>query len=174
MSLIYFFMGIGLSMDAFSLSLSIGTTNPSKRNIIKTSLIVGIFHFIMPIIGYILRLYLNTKIGKVNYLSSILFLILAIETYINRNEEERSILTNINILLIAISVSIDSLTVGLALGLNNELIYHASTIFSIISSIFTYLGLTLGKRLRNKYKKLSNYIGIIILILLSLKYLINV
>ena len=174
MSLIYFFMGIGLSMDAFSLSLSIGTTNPSKRNIIKTSLIVGIFHFIMPIIGYILGLYLNTKIGKVNYLSSILFLILAIETYINRNEEERSILTNINILLIAISVSIDSLTVGLALGLNNELIYHASTIFSIVSSIFTYLGLTLGKRLINKYKKLSNYIGIIILILLSLKYLINV
>ena len=174
MSLIYFFMGIGLSMDAFSLSLSIGTTNPSKRNIIKTSIIVGIFHFIMPIIGYILGLYLNTKIGKVNYLSSILFLILAIETYINRNEEERSILTNINILLIAISVSIDSLTVGLALGLNNELIYHASTIFSIVSSIFTYLGLTLGKRLINKYKKLSNYIGIIILILLSLKYLINV
>ena len=52
MSLIYFFTGIGLSMDAFSLSLSLGTTNPEKNIILKTALIVGLFHFIMPILGY--------------------------------------------------------------------------------------------------------------------------
>ena len=53
MSLIYFFTGIGLSMDAFSLSLSLGTTNPKKSIILKTALIVGLFHFIMPLLGLI-------------------------------------------------------------------------------------------------------------------------
>lgn len=174
MSLIYFFIGIGLSMDTFSLSLSIGTTNPNNRSIVKTSITVGFFHFFMPIIGYIIGLYFNTKINNTNILTSIIFILLAIEIYRNRNEKEKSILTIINILLIALSVSLDSFSVGIALGLNNELIYIASTIFSIISSIFTYLGLTLGKKLNSKYKNISTYIGIILLILVALKYLINV
>ena len=174
MSLIYFFIGIGLSMDAFSLSLSLGTTNPSLKSIIKTSITIGIFHFFMPIIGYIIGLYFNTKINNPNIFTSIIFLILTYEIYRNRNEEETSILTNINILLISISVSIDSLSVGIALGLNNELIYLASIIFSIISSIFTYTGLILGKKLNSKYKNISTYIGIILLLIVALKYLINV
>ena len=174
MSLIYFFIGIGLSMDTFSLSLSIGTTNPNNRSIVKTSITVGFFHFFMPIIGYIIGLYFNTKINNTNILTSIIFILLAIEIYRNRNEKEKSILTIINILLIALSVSLDSFSVGIALGLNNELIYIASTIFSIISSIFTYLGLTLGKKLNSKYKNISTYIGIILLLIVALKYLINV
>lgn len=173
MSLIYFFIGIGLSMDAFSLSLSLGTTNPSKRNIIITSITVGIFHFFMPIFGYTIGTIFN-KINYINLLTFVIFIILAYEIYRNRNEENKSILNIISIFLISISVSLDSLTVGIALGLNNELIYIASTIFSIVSFTFTYLGLILGKKLKEKYKNLSTYIGIILLLIVALKYLLNV
>ena len=174
MSLIYFFIGIGLSMDAFSISLSLGTTNPNNKSIIKTSITVGIFHFFMPILGYIIGLYFNTKINNTNILTSIIFLVLSYEIYRNRNEEETSILNIINILLISLSVSLDSFSVGIALGLNNELIYIASTIFSLTSLTFTYLGLILGKKINSKYKNISTYIGIILLIIVALKYLINV
>ena len=174
MTLIYFFTGIGLSMDAFSLSLSLGTTNPSKRNIIKTALIVGLFHFIMPLLGYFIGNSFKYKIPNINILTFILFIILSIEMYKTKDEEKSSILNNITILLIAFSVSIDSFTVGIAFGLNNEYILISSIIFSIISSIFTYLGLTLGKRIKNKYKKLSTYLGIILLLIVAFKYLINV
>ena len=174
MTLIYFFTGIGLSMDAFSLSLSLGTTNPTKRNIIKTALIVGLFHFIMPLLGYFIGNSFKYKIPNINILTFILFIILSIEMYKTKDEEKSSILNNITILLIAFSVSIDSFTVGIAFGLNNEYILISSIIFSIISSIFTYLGLTLGKRIKNKYKKLSTYLGIILLLIVAFKYLINV
>ena len=174
MSLIYFFIGIGLSMDAFSISLSLGTTNPNNKSIIKTSITVGIFHFFMPILGYIIGLYFNTKINNTNILTSIIFLVLSYEIYRNRNEEETSILNIINILLISLSVSLDSFSVGIALGLNNELIYIASTIFSLTSLTFTYLGLILGKKINSKYKNISTYIGIILLLIVALKYLINV
>lgn len=174
MSLIYFFTGIGLSMDAFSLSLSLGTTNPRKKTIIKTSIIVGVFHFIMPILGYFLGYAFKYRIPNINILTFVLFLILSIEMYKSKNEENNSILNNLNILLIAFSVSIDAFTVGIAFGLNNELVLISSTIFSIISLIITYLGLTLGKTLKTKYKKFSTYLGIILLLIVAIKYLLNV
>lgn len=174
MSLIYFFVGIGLSMDAFSLSLSIGTTSPKKNIIIKTALIVGIFHFFMPILGYSIGNVLKDKIIGINYLTFLIFIFLSIEMYRNRNEEKTNILNIITILIIALSVSIDSFTVGIAFGLNNEYIIVSSIIFSIISSLFTYLGLVLGKKLKYKYKNKATYIGIILLLIVALKYLLNV
>ena len=44
-------VGISLSMDAFSLSLAYGTINLNKRQKLTLSLIVGAYHFIMPLIG---------------------------------------------------------------------------------------------------------------------------
>ena len=174
MSLIYFFTGIGLSMDAFSLSLSLGTTNPNKMIIIKTSIIVGLFHFIMPLLGYFIGNSFRFRISNINIITFILFIILSIEMYKSKDEDNTSILNNITILLIAFSVSIDAFTVGIAFGLNNELITISSLIFSIVSTFFTYLGLSLGKILKNKYKKLSTYLGIILLLIVAFKYLLNV
>ena len=174
MSLIYFFTGIGLSMDAFSLSLSLGTTNPSKINIIKTALIVGLFHFFMPLLGYFIGYTFQYKIPNINILTFILFVILSMEMYKSKDEEKASILNNLTILLIAFSVSIDSFTVGIAFGLNNEYMLISSIIFSITSALFTYIGLVLGKKLKTKYKTLSTYLGIILLLIVALKYLINV
>ena len=44
-------VAIGLSMDTFSLSLGYGMFNLSKKNIIRISIIVGLFHFLMPLLG---------------------------------------------------------------------------------------------------------------------------
>ena len=173
--LIYFFMGISLSMDAFSLALSLGTTLPNKKEIQKTSLAVGIFHFFMPLIGNrIGKIFQKHLLGKANVLTSIIFLFLAIEMFINRNkEDEEQTLTIATILLIAFTVSIDSLTVGFAFGLTNEIILLASTIFMIVTAVITYIGFYLGKKMRNQYKKGAVYIGILIMLFISLKYLLS-
>ncbi len=161
-------------MDAFSLALSIGTTSPLKRNIIKTSLTVGLFHFIMPMLGYFIGNSFKSRMSGINILTFILFVVLSYEMYKSKDEENSTILNNITILLIAFSVSIDSFTVGIAFGLNNEFIIISSLIFSITSLIFTYLGLILGKKLKNKYKKKAIYLGIILLLIVAFKYLLNV
>ena len=44
-------VGISLSMDAFSLSLIYGTQNIGKKNEIMLTIIVGLFHFFMPLLG---------------------------------------------------------------------------------------------------------------------------
>ena len=49
--LLVILLSISLSMDAFSLSLCFGTLNLSYKKIFTFSLIVGIFHFMMPLLG---------------------------------------------------------------------------------------------------------------------------
>ena len=50
-------------MDAFSLSLAYGTINLRKKEIILLSLIVGIYHFIMPILGMNVGIYISKFIN---------------------------------------------------------------------------------------------------------------
>ena len=44
-------IAISLSMDAFSLSLAYGTLNLCKKDVIKLATTVGLYHFLMPLIG---------------------------------------------------------------------------------------------------------------------------
>lgn len=89
-TLIYFFMGLSLSMDTFSLSLSIGTTLPSTKQIINTSLIVGLFHFIMPFLGSMIgNIFSNALFVKTNYITFAIFSVLALQMYLNKNKEEK-------------------------------------------------------------------------------------
>ena len=77
--LIYFFLAISLSMDAFVINLSLGTYNPRKKIILLFSSIIGLFHFIMPIFGYYLGSILLDNNIITKYLPSIIFLIIALE-----------------------------------------------------------------------------------------------
>lgn len=171
--LIYFFMAVGLSMDAFSLALAYGTTKISINKKILLSIIVGVFHFIMPQLGAWLgsELLLN-YIAKADYLVGIIFLILAVEMFVSRNDEKKGTITNfLSIIIFAFTVSIDSFSVGVALSLTSKTITTACLVFAITSMSFTFLGINIGNKIADKFEKKSEYIGIIILLFLGIKYL---
>ena len=172
--LIYFFMAVGLSMDAFSLAIAYGASNINKIKIIILSAFVGIFHFLMPYIGSIIGSKIFFIMEKSNFIISIVFFLLALEMYKSRNEEHDGILTNMmSLIIFAFTVSIDSFSVGLALGINENELISAFIIFSIVSAFFTYIGLTLGRYLAIQYGKKANYFGVIILLIIGIKYLVS-
>ena len=172
-TLIYFFIAIALSLDAFSISISLGTLNPKKLLTYYTSLIVGFFHFLMPLLGYLIGNFFFNKIPFQNILTFLILFVIAYEMYRNKEEKIKFPIFNIlTIITIAFTVSIDSFTIGMAFGLNNNNIVLASIIFSLTSSIFTYCGLILGKKLSSKYNEKATYLGIVIMILVALKYLL--
>lgn len=76
-----------------------------------------------------------------------------------------------SIILFAFTVSIDSFSVGIGLSTicDNKLL--AVSIFSLTSFFFTYLGITIGGSLTNKFGKISTLFGSIVLLCLSLVYL---
>ena len=52
--ILIFVIAISLSMDAFSLAIAYGTNNLEKKEINLLSIIVGLYHFFMPILGMLL------------------------------------------------------------------------------------------------------------------------
>lgn len=160
-------------MDAFSLAIAYGTNNLKKIKIITISLFVGLFHYFMPSIGSMIgNQFFNNFIKHSNIIVGIIFIILAIEMILSIKEEKNIKIDNIiEIIIFSLTVSIDSFSVGVALGITKANILLCSIIFSITSLIFTFIGLMIGKYLNKKYGEKSTIIGIIILFIISLKYI---
>ena len=117
-ALIILTIAISLSMDAFSLALAYGTLNLEKKDIISTAIIVGIYHFFMPLLGNGVR-NIILKLFPLNP-SAIVFVVLVfigIQMIIEglKNTEEVKKLSFLEKILFGLAVSIDSFSVGIGL-----------------------------------------------------------
>lgn len=168
-------LAIGLSMDAFSLALIYGTLNLDNKIEKIMGITVGVFHFFMPILGYYLGKIILSII-KINpdIIVGIIFILLGFEMVISiRKEEQAKVLTNLaSVVLFALTVSIDSFSIGIAFGASSTNIILPCIIFSITSGLFTYIGLILGKKLSTTFGDITTLFGAIILIGLGIKYLL--
>lgn len=161
-------------MDAFSLSLLYGTEGINKKDKILLSLIVGIYHFIMPLVGLTIGSFITSKlIINTNILVGIILSLISIEMMISsfKNKEEKFLISIPGFLLFGLSVSIDSLTTGIGLPAITSKHILSSIIFSITSLMFTFLGLNLGNLLNQKYGKISTLIGGLILLIIGIIYI---
>lgn len=169
-----FLIAISLSMDAFALSFSYGILKTKNKIMIITSIIVGIFHFIMPLLGHKFSTFLfSYTFIKPKVILFLIFLFISIDMLFSYFEKNKKLL-NLNffgILFFAISVSIDSFTVGIGFDLISNNILLSAIIFSIISSLFTVLGFFLGKKFNNTMGKNSFLIGSFLLFLYAVKVL---
>ncbi len=167
-------VGVSLSMDAFSLALAYGTVGLSKKNKIILSIIVGCFHFFMPLMGLIFGNIITTHfIIHVNVMVAVIFGIIGAEMIISsvKDEEIRVLISIIGFLLFGLSVSIDSFTTGIGLEVINNNYLQVSFIFAVISGLFTYLGLQLGIYFNKTLGRYATFLGGVILIILGIYYL---
>lgn len=169
-----FIIAISLSMDAFSLALIYGTLGLSKNSKILLSLIVGLYHFFMPIFGLYFGSLLipNTYLG-LNYVVAIIFILIGMGMIItSKKDNEEAMFVNIlAFLTFGFSVSIDSFTTGIGLNVVNKNYYEVGLVFFLISAIFTYAGLNLGNVLSKRVGFIATIIGGILLILLGIRYI---
>lgn len=168
-------IAVSLSMDAFSLSLAYGTLGITKKEISKLSFIVGLYHFFMPLFGYYLgRILLNIIPINPDFIVFIVLSFVGIEMIIESIKDENIVKKNnfIDLLLFGLAVSMDSFSIGIGLNaISHKKILCALT-FSLTSSLFTYLGLNLGKKINQLIGKISTTIGGIVLIIIGIIYLL--
>lgn len=169
-------IALTLSMDAFSLSLAYGTLNFKQKEINILSIIVGAYHFFMPLLGIIVGSLVTKyiQIGS-NLIIFCIFFIIGIQMVIEsiKNDKEIKKLKYSQMLLFGLAVSIDSFSVGIGLSAITDKFIIASFIFSITSFTFTYIGLKLGKYVNEKIGSISTMIGGLILIVLAVLYLLK-
>lgn len=167
-------IGISLSMDTFSLSLSLGSIVKENKYLKYFPLVVGIFHYILPLLGNLIGIKIISTFNIAsNIILGLILIILGINLAIHyfKDEEIKINLNIISVVLLAFSVSIDSFSVGLGISNITNKHYLSSLIFSVCSFSFTLMGLIIGKYSNKVIGKCASMLGIILLLLLGIYHL---
>ena len=171
--ILIFIIAVSLSMDAFSLSLAYGTNLLTKKEIKLLSIIVGIYHFFMPILGMIIGKFIEQLIHiSGNFIVFIIFTIIGLNMIVEtfKSEEKVKKMKIGEMILFGLAVSIDSFSIGVGINNISNNFIMCSCVFSIVSFSFTYLGLKLGNKLNQLIGKIATLIGGISLIILGVIY----
>ena len=172
---IIFIIGISLSMDAFSLSLAYGTLDIKEKDMDILSVIVGCYHFVMPLLGvFIGAIILNWFPINPDIIVFVVLSFIGFQMIIESRKEQNDIkkLTILEMLCFGLAVSLDSFSVGVGLKLLTSHHLLCAFLFALTSFLFTFMGLHLGKKVHQKLGKISTIVGGSILILLGVFYLI--
>lgn len=166
-------VAVSLSMDAFSLSLAYGTLNLPKKNISLLSIIVGIYHFIMPLLGLCVGSAIINHI-KINpdLIVCIVLIFIGLEMFFEsfKKEEKVKAMNYLEMLIFGFAVSVDSFSVGIGLRAIHIHPIICSCIFSLCAFFFTYIGLLLGKKINLLIGKLATILGGLALIIIGIIY----
>lgn len=175
-------IAIGLSMDAFSVSVCKGLTTKkfSWRMALVCGLWFGGFQALMPLIGYFLGAQFESFIDSYAHWIAfgLLFLIGAnmIREAVHDKKEEGEDNGSINfktMFLLAIATSIDALAVGVSFACIQVNIWIAVSIIGITTFLFSAIGVRIGNVFGSKYEKSASIVGGIILILIGLKIILE-
>ena len=178
-----FFIAVGLSMDAFAVSVCKGlsTKDLKVKHYLTVGLWFGGFQALMPSIGY----FLGSRFE--NYITSfdhwIAFILLGfiganmIKEALAKEEEkdeENDSFAFKTMLILAVATSIDAMTVGIMFGLLPGVnIVWAVSFIGITTFIFSAAGLKVGNVFGLKYKSKAEFAGGLILILMGIKILLE-
>ena len=175
-------IAIGLSMDAFSVSVCKGLTTKrfSWRMALICGLWFGFFQILMPTIGYFLGAQFQEFIEAYDHWIAfgLLFLIGAnmIREAVWGKEEKgegNGALDFKTMFLLAIATSIDALAVGVSFACIQVKIWSSVLVIGLTTFAFSVLGVKIGNVFGTKYEKSAGIIGGIILILIGLKILLD-
>ena len=174
-------LGVGLAMDAFSVSLANGLHEP-KMKMPRVCLIAGIFadfQFAMPLIGWfcVSSIAHCFKVFEsfIPWIALVLLCFIGgkmlIEGIKNKDSEEESCAVCASALLIqGVATSIDALSVGFTIAEYDLIMALVSClIIGVVTFIICTIGLFLGKKFGTKFAGKASIFGGAILILIGIE-----
>lgn len=180
MSLIeLFIIAVGLSMDAFAVSICKGLSMQKMnwKNAGITGLYFGGFQALMPLIGYLLGSGFKDMITQFDHWIAFVLLVLIglgmIKESMGETEELDASFGVKAMLPLAVATSIDALAVGVSFAFLNVNIVPAILFIGSITFILSVVGIRVGNVFGAKYKSKAEIAGGIILILMGIKILLE-
>ena len=175
-----FLIAVGLSMDAFAVSLCKGLSTQELRpkHYLTIGLWFGGFQALMPTIGYILGSTFESYITAFDHWA--VFILLTIiganmirESLSDEEEASDASFGFKTMLPLAVATSIDALATGVTFVMTETNIWLAIAITGVTTFLFSAVGLKIGNIFGSKYKSKAELIGGIILVLMGIKILIE-
>ncbi|MCD7785064.1 MAG: manganese efflux pump MntP family protein [Oscillospiraceae bacterium] len=188
-SFLFFFnsalLGVGLAMDAFSVSMANGLNEPKmgKGKMCEIAGVFAGFQALMPMIGWIcvhtIVQYFTTFEKLIPWIALLLLgfiggRMIAEGTKKSESEEERMGLGIVALLIQGVATSIDALSVGFTISDYNWLMaLVASLIIAAVTFVICIAGLIIGKKFGTKLSNKAQILGGVILIAIGLEIFIT-
>ena len=180
-----FILAVGLSMDAFAVSICKGLALPRLRirHCVIVGLWFGLFQALMPLIGFFLGVQFKGYITAVDHW--IAFALLAViggkmvkEALEGWNgdkagEEADASLNFTTMLILAVATSIDALAMGVTFAFLEVDVVPAVSFIGIVTFVLSAAGVKVGSVFGTKYKAKAELLGGVILVLLGCKILLE-
>lgn len=180
-------LGVGLAMDAFSVSVANGLHNHSmKKN--QMSLIAGtfaLFQFLMPMLGWIcvhtIVKYFQVFENFIPWIALVLLLFIGgkmiIDSIRGGEEENSDVIQKLSfgaLMVQGVATSIDALSVGFTIAEYDLIMALVSTlIIGAVTFAICIAGLIIGKKFGNRFSDKAEVIGGVILILIGIEIFVT-
>ena len=180
---------LGLSMDAFAVSLSNGTflKKASPLQTLKIAGAFGLFQGLMPVIGYIIAGLFSAQIVTFDHwIAFVLLLFIGGKmiwetTHESTDEQPQNDPTGWStLLLMAVATSIDAMAVGVTMAMSRTDLLepaHGFLVCALVIAIITFasctIGVQLGCKTGTRYGKRAELFGGAVLILIGVKILLE-
>lgn len=175
-----FIIAVGLSMDAFAVSVCKGLAMPRMdwKGAVIVGLYFGGFQAAMPLLGYLLGSSFSLAIRAYDHW--VAFILLALiganmvkESFSREEECPNPGLDVKNMVLLAVATSIDALAVGVTFAFLNVNILPAVSFIGTVTFLLSIVGVKAGNAFGCRYKSKAELAGGAILILMGLKILLE-
>ena len=177
-----FLLAVGLSMDAFAVSVCKGLF--MKRATVRAQLTCGVwfvgFQALMPLIGYFLgTLFIDAIQTFDHWIAFSLLVIIGVNMLREAlsGEEDGDTDADLSVktmFVMAVATSIDALAVGISLAMaGNVNILQAVLLIGVTTFALSALGVKVGNLFGSRYEKRAEIVGGVILILLGVKILLE-
>lgn len=174
-------LGIGLAMDAFSVSLANGLNEPDMKRskICGIAGTFGFFQALMPVIGWIcvhtVVQYFSAFEKLIPWIALVLLLFIGGKMLIEgiKNEEEESEKSGVGfgaLMVQGIATSIDALSVGFTISdYNLPMALVCAAVIAVVTFIISIAGLFIGRKFGTKLSNKAAILGGSILVFIGLE-----
>ena len=174
-------VAVGLAMDALAVSLGVGAGGQARtaRPILRLSFHLGLFQGLMTLLGWLAGATIARYISSVDHWVALALLVYVGGSMIRSGLSQEKQLQPGNptkgktLVMLSVATSLDSLAVGLSLGMVDVNVLGASLVIACVTLGFSLVGLLAGKQLGVKFGKRMEVLGGLILIGIGLNILIT-
>jgi putative Mn2+ efflux pump MntP len=178
-----FLLAIGVSMDAFAVSICKGLAvqKTRLREMATCGIWFGGFQALMPLIGFFLGALFYNAISAFDHWIAFGLLAIIGANMLKESLEKCDCCETTDasfgfktMFVMAIATSIDALAVGISLAMaGNVNIWAAIALIGIVTGIMSGIGVKIGNVFGSRFEKKAEIAGGVILILLGLKILLE-
>jgi putative Mn2+ efflux pump MntP len=170
-----FAVAFAVGLDVFAISVAVGTEQLNRNASVRVGMALASAEIVMQMVGYGLGTGANRIFGEVAvYVGFALLAGIGVMMFGNSfqhsSEAKFDATHGVGLLIASLSISLDSLGIGIALpALGIPLLPPLATV-SITTTVFTLIGLSFGARLGERYERNAERAAGVILVVLAVLF----